>query len=243
LISTRSPPSIERLMLHRRFRALLWDNDGVLVDTEGLYFRATREVLAEVGIDLTESQYVPLFLVGNQGLEPFVEALGGRQETDRLRARRNARYSELLRTEPIGIPGAAEVLSTLAPHHRMAIVTSSSREHLALAHERTGLLRYFELLVAEGDYRRSKPHPDPYHEAVRRLQVSPEECLVIEDSRRGLLAAKAAGLTCWVVPNALSARAPLDEADSVLNNLGELPAALGLRAVGTNLDHAGRKKC
>jgi HAD superfamily hydrolase (TIGR01509 family) len=219
-------------MPHRPFRALLWDNDGVLVDTEGLYFRATRDVLAQVGIDLTESQFVALFLVSNQGIEPFVETLGGAQEADRLRARRNARYSELLRTEHVGIPGAAEVLSALAPHYRMAIVTSSSREHLALAHERTGLLRYFELLVAEGDYRRSKPHPDPYQEAVRRLQVSPEECLVIEDSRRGLLAAKAAGLTCWVVPNALSGKAPLDEADRVLNDLGELPAALGLQADG-----------
>jgi len=211
---------------------LLWDNDGVLVDTEGLYFRATRDVLAQVGIDLTESQYVALFLVSNKGLEPFVEALGGTREADRLRALRNARYSELLRTEDVGIAGAAEVLSALAPYHRMAIVTSSSREHLALAHERTGLLRYFELLVAEGDYRRSKPHPDPYQEAVRRLHVSPEECLVIEDSRRGLLAAKAAGLTCWVVPNGLSAKAPLDEADRVLKHLGELPAALGLQAGG-----------
>jgi HAD superfamily hydrolase (TIGR01509 family) len=218
-------------MPHRPFRALLWDNDGVLVDTEGLYFRATRDVLAQVGIDLTESQYVALFLVSNRGLEPFVETLGGPQEVDRLRARRNVRYSELLKTENVGIPGVAQVLSALAPHHRMAIVTSSSREHLALAHERTGLLGYFELLVAEGDYRRSKPYPDPYQEAIRRLRVAPDECLAIEDSRRGLLAAKAAGLTCWVVPNALSAKAPLDEADRVLNDLGELPAALGFQAV------------
>lgn len=213
----------------RRFRALLWDNDGVLVDTEGLYFQATRETLASVGIDLTEAQYVDLFLVGNQGMTHFADAIGGPEAMALLRMRRGARYSALLRAGNVAIPGAGPVVATLAPQYRMALVTSSSREHLALAHAGTDLLRYFELLIAEGDYLRSKPNPDPYEEAVRRMALTPQDCLVIEDSRRGLLAAKAAGLTCWVVPTELSSKASFDEADDVLESLVELPARLAGR--------------
>jgi len=209
-------------------RALLWDNDGVLVDTEGLFFQASREVLAFASIDLTTSQYVELFLVRNEGMQHFARELGGVAGVERLRAFRDVRYSELLRGADVSIEGASDVLRAVAPHYRMAMVTSSAREHLEIAHERTGVLHYFELLVAQGDYARSKPHPDPYEEAVRRLGVVPEECLAIEDSRRGLLAAKAAGLRCWVIPKGLSGNASLIEADRVLGGLGELPAALGV---------------
>ncbi|MGD0678344.1 MAG: HAD family phosphatase [Polyangiaceae bacterium] len=215
-------------MAKRPYRALLWDNDGVLVDTEGLYFEATRGVLADVGVEFTQAEYVELFLVDNRGLSHFADRLGGTIGVDQLRVKRNRRYSELLFGQDVVIPGASAALTAVAPHYRMAMVTSSSREHLAIAHERSGFLRHFELLLAEGDYPRSKPHPDPYLEAVRRLGVAADECLVIEDSRRGLLSAKAAGLTCWVVPGALSGHASLAEADRFLRDLSELPIALGL---------------
>jgi HAD superfamily hydrolase (TIGR01509 family) len=214
------------------FRALLWDNDGVLVDTEGLFFQATREALARAGVTISQAQYVKHFLVSNRGLEAFAEALGGAAAIARVRVDRGTRYSELLRSERVAIPGADEVLAALAPHHRMALVTSSSPEHLLLAHARTACLRHFETIVAEGDYPRSKPNPDPYEEALRRLNLAPEECLAIEDSRRGLLAAKAAGLTCWVVPTPLSAAACLDEADAILPSLSDLPGRLGFRRPG-----------
>jgi HAD superfamily hydrolase (TIGR01509 family) len=228
-------PSLQGQALHpegldvygNRFRALLWDNDGVLVDTEILYFQATREVLAGAGVELTEAQYVELFLVDNVGIAHFASRLGEASEIDRLRARRNARYSSLLAESDVTIPGAPDVLAALAPHFRMGMVTSTSREHLAIAHARAGLLRHFEIVVAEGDYARSKPHPDPYQEAVRLLGVEPNECLVIEDSRRGLLAAKAAGLACWVVRSRFSHRSSFAEADRILDDVRALPEALG----------------
>ena len=72
----------------------------------------------------------------------------------------------------------------------------------------------------------SKPHTEPYLAAVARFGARPEECLVIEDSRRGLLSAKAAGLRCWVVPSPLTAASPFDEADRRFSSLAELSAAL-----------------
>lgn len=108
----------------------------------------------------------------------------------------------------------------------MAIVTSSQREPFDCIHRRGGILRHFELVLTREAYARSKPDPEPYLTALSRLGLPADECLVIEDSERGLRAAKAAGLRCWVVPSALTRGSRFEAADRVLADLNELRAAL-----------------
>lgn len=207
--------------------AILFDNDGVLVDTERHYFRANREVLAGVGVDLDEADYVELFLREGTGAWHLAEARGLAAEViDGLRAARDRRYVELLDDGPIVVPGVAELLPRLAARYRMAIVTSSEPGPFARTHARTGLLPHFELVLTRVDYQRSKPDPEPYLCAVDRLGLRPERCLVIEDSERGLRAAKAAGLTCWVVPSGLTVGGRFDAADAVLPDLAAAAARL-----------------
>jgi HAD superfamily hydrolase (TIGR01509 family) len=207
--------------------ALLFDNDGVLVDTEALYYRANREVLAGVGVALDEASYVELFLREGIGAWHLAEARGLSADaiTD-LRATRDRRYAELLDEVPIAIPGVADLLPALAARYRLAIVTSSEPGPFARTHARTGLLSHFELVLTRVDTQRSKPDPEPYLCAVARLGLSPERCLVIEDSERGLRAAKAAGLTCWVVPSGLTAGGRFEAADAVLPDLAAVAARL-----------------
>ena len=209
------------------WEAILFDNDGVLVDTEGLYYRANREVLAGVGVALDEATYVELFLREGTGAWHLAEARGLSAEavTD-LRAARDRRYAELLDEVPIAIPGVAGLLPSLAARYRLAIVTSSEPGPFARTHARTGLLSHFELVLTRVDTQRSKPDPEPYLCAVARLGLSPERCLVIEDSERGLRAAKAAGLTCWVVPSGLTAGGRFEAADAVLPDLAAVAARL-----------------
>jgi HAD superfamily hydrolase (TIGR01509 family) len=212
-------------------KAIFWDNDGVLVDTEHLYYRATREVLAEIGASLGEEQYVELFLRRNTGAWHLAEERGlSRAEIARLRAKRNALYGELLRAGGTVIAGVEEVLRALAPRYRMAVVTSSSREHFDLVHAASGLLRYFEFALTREDYERSKPDPEPYLRALARAGLAPGECLAIEDSERGLAAATAAGLECIVVPSRLTAGGDFRRAARVLAHIRELPAVLAERA-------------
>ena len=104
----------------------------------------------------------------------------------------------------------------------MAIVTSSHRAHFEAIHRSTGLPQFFEFVLAREDYGLSKPDPEPYLSAVARLGLSAGECLVIEDSERGLRAAKAAGLTCWVIPSALTASSNFAAADRRFDSLAEL---------------------
>ncbi|HVV17177.1 MAG TPA: HAD family phosphatase [Polyangia bacterium] len=209
------------------FDAILFDNDGVLVDTESLYYRANRDVLATVGVHLNEATYVELYL--RQGVGAFHLAAARGLSPDAivaLRAARNRLYNDLVAHEDISIPGVFEVVRRLAARYRLAIVTSAEPEPFARTHARTGLLPLFELVLTRADTVRAKPAPDPYLLAVSRLGVPAARCLVIEDSERGLRAAKAAGLSCWVVPSGLTRGSNFGAADGVLPDLAAAAARL-----------------
>jgi HAD superfamily hydrolase (TIGR01509 family) len=206
---------------------VFFDNDGVLVDTEHLYMEASRAVLADCGIGLPEADYIELFMRQNRGLLHFADLCGWTADELRdRRARRNALYAGLLARAPLVLDGVEETLEALHGRTRLAIVTSSRRDHFDLIHGRTGLLRYFDFVLTEGDYPVSKPDPAPYLAAVTRAGVDPSSCLVVEDSERGLAAAVAAGLRCIVVPSRLTRGARFDGAWRVLDDVRDVPRAI-----------------
>ena len=208
-------------------KAILWDNDGVLVDTEPLYFLATRETLATRGITIDEAQYLELFLQQSRGILHFADEHGwSEEELKRVRRERSALYSELLREHSRVIDGAEEVLAALHGRYTMGIVTSSQREHFDIIHAKSGLLKYIDFVLTSGDYQNPKPHPEPYLKAVERAGVAKEACIVIEDSERGLAAATAAGLKCVIVPSRLTAGRPFSGAYKVLGDVREVLTVL-----------------
>ena len=173
-------------------RAILWDNDGVLVDTEKVFFEANRRALATLGVQASWADFEEINLRRGESLLSL-SGLDG-DDLRALFARRDALYSELLSTEEITIAGMGELLGRLAPRFRMGIVTSSSREHFELIHARSGLIQHFEFHLVAEDYPLSKPHPDGYLAGIRRTGLPPDRCLAIEDSPRGVASAQAAGL-------------------------------------------------
>lgn len=210
-----------------RVQVLLWDNDGVLVDTEHLYFEATRDALARTGIALSLDHYRELNL--RQGRSCFDLALDAgvsSEATAALKRERDAAYHARVCAGVELIDGVRDTLAALHGRFPMAIVTSSRPENLHAVHRHHGIDRYFDLVVASGDYARSKPHPDPYLEAARRLGVDPTVCTVIEDSERGLRAALAAGMQCLVIPNELTRSADFSGAHRILTNIREVPTHL-----------------
>jgi HAD superfamily hydrolase (TIGR01509 family) len=135
-------------------------------------------------------------------------------------------YAGLLGKEPIIIHGARDALEELSARYTMGVVTSSRPDHFAIIHGRTGFMKYFRFAVMSGDYSHSKPHPEPYLLALERSGFRAEECLVVEDSARGLAAAKAAGIRCVVVPNEFTRNSDFTGAYRVLGSLSELPGIL-----------------
>ena len=204
---------------------ILWDNDGVLVDTEGLYFRATQTVLATVGVQLTAQQFRQISLRDGKSAFKLAEERGiTRDEVACLRRERDQVYSDLLRAECPLIKGARETLRSLYGSVRMGIVTSSSREHFEIAHARSGLTEYLDFVFTREDYEQTKPHPEPYLTAMKGHNLDPTQCLVVEDTERGLAAATAAGLECLVVLSEWTKDGDFRTARKVLRDISEVPA-------------------
>ena len=209
------------------FKAILWDNDGVLVETEHLYFQATQHVLASAGIPLTQDQYIELFLIQGKGAWHLAEERGiAPGDIERLRDQRNARYAESLAQGPHTIAGVEPVLAALHGRYVMGVVTSSRKDHFDVIHRSTGLLKYFDFVLAAGDYSHSKPDPAPYLLAIEKSGVDSEACVAIEDSERGLASATAAGIRCIVVPTALTQGCRFNGAHRVFGTIGEILAVL-----------------
>jgi HAD superfamily hydrolase (TIGR01509 family) len=204
---------------------ILWDHDGVLVSTEHLYFQATAEALAEAGVTLTLQQYQQFHLVESRGSWHLAEHLS-ETEVDRLRRARNARYIEMLTAGDVLVPGAIALLQRLKSRYRMAVVTSSLKEPFDAIHRSSGLRDVVEFVLTNEDYGASKPDPEPYLTAVARLGVAKENCLVVEDSTRGLTAARAAGLRCWIIRSDITAGLDFEGADRQFDTLAAVGEAL-----------------
>ena len=216
------------------FKAILWDNDGVLVDTEHLYCEATRQVFAGAGITLGDADYREMFLTGNMGAWQRLTAQGRPQaEIARIRDERNEIYSTLLRGRDHAIDGVREVLQSLHGRYAMGVVTSSRRDHFEIIHATTGMLTYFDFVLTREQYVNSKPDPEPYLAGIAKTGFSAAQCLAVEDTPRGLTAATGAGARCVVIPNALTATGDFTTAYKVLRDIRELPALLGERAGST----------
>ncbi len=182
-------------------RYILFDHDGVLVDTEFWYYKAAERALADVGLALDKDQYLRDM---NQGLGTWAQAraAGIDEETiGRQRAARNNYYQEYLRTQAIEIDGVMEALAELSRHARMAIVTTAKRADFELIHEKRHIRQFMDFVLVREDYERAKPHPEPYLTGLQRFGATKEETLVVEDSPRGLQSAVAAGIDCAIVHN------------------------------------------
>ncbi len=211
------------------FDVILFDNDGVLVDTEPLFLKATQELLATVDVILTAEDYHEISMRRGRSVFELASARGiSDAEIRSLRARRGRRYSELIEEGVRVLEGVSETLERLHGIVPMAIVTSSDRDHFDRIHNQTGLVRFFDFVLAEGDYTDHKPHPAPYLMAAARMGVAPARCLVIEDTERGLDSATAAGMACIAIPNELSGAGNFEDAHAVLDSMKDLWRLLGL---------------
>lgn len=208
--------------------ALFWDNDGILVDTEPIYFDVTRISLATLGVELTHDHYLQLSLREGRSCYDLAQGRGvAPEEIERAKQVRNAHYIARLEEGVDPMPGVEATLERLHGEFPMAVVTSSYKEPFGLIHARSGLLRYFDFVLASGDYDRHKPHPEPYLAAAERAGVDPADCWAVEDTERGVQSAVAAGMRAIAIPTELSRGGDFSAATHVLDNIATLPQLLG----------------
>jgi HAD superfamily hydrolase (TIGR01509 family) len=204
-------------------QGILWDNDGVLVDTERLFYEANRDLFQRYGVALDEQHFFDWYLADNCGAWHLMAPVPGPQRIEALRAERNRAYAQRLAGEHIpAMDGVAALLAALAPRVRMGVVTSSNADHFHIIHGRLDLLRHFEFVLTGESYADSKPSPEPYLLGLERLGLPARDCVVIEDSPRGLQAAVAAGIRCIVLRHALTRRHSFPGAYRVVDSMAQL---------------------
>ena len=215
--------------------AVIFDMDGVLLDSEPIHQEATRRLMADLGVAGVDVEDPGL--VGLTDLEIF--ALLRRRhhlapEARELAERFTVTLTALLRERATPLPGVPEVpRALLAGGHRLALASSSSVSVIAVTLDTLGVRALFEQVVSGAEVGRGKPSPDVFLETAKRLRVAPRACLVVEDSRNGILAARAAGMRRVAVPCPATRGHDFSEADLVLDSLPallEAAPALGLRA-------------
>jgi len=179
---------------------ILFDNDGVLVETEIWYYEASKRALKEFfDVELEFEEYMDIMTAG----EGVWVAAKNASDTEKTIARnqRDVYYQEYLRTEDIAIENVHTILKELQKQYKMGIVTTSRRVDFEIIHKNSGITEFMEFVLCVEDYPRSKPHPDPYLKGLELFGATKEETIIIEDSQRGLISANRAGIDCVIVHN------------------------------------------
>lgn len=201
---------------------ILFDHDGVLVDTEPWYYKAGERALADIGVTADKAQYLRDM---THGLGTWVQAKAAgvdERTVSRQREARDAYYQEYLRTEAIEIDGVVEALAELSRYVRMAIVTTAKRADFELIHQERQITQYMDFILVREDYTRAKPDPEPYLTGLKRFGAAKREALVVEDSSRGLSSAVAAGVDCAIVYNDFTKSHDFSQARYQIEALTEL---------------------
>jgi beta-phosphoglucomutase len=216
-------------------RAIVFDFDGVIANSEPLHFLAFRDVLAEEGVVLTEADYYARYL-GFDDVGVF-EAVGGahgpwtRERIADLVARKAVRLEALERGGSILFPGAAAAIRRASAAMPIAIASGAIGVEIRRVLQRERLMDCFTAIVAAEDAPVNKPAPDPYLRAVALLadacggRLAPADCVAIEDSRWGLESARAAGLRTVAVTHTYEASALAGAADLIIDSLDSLDLA------------------
>jgi HAD superfamily hydrolase (TIGR01509 family) len=205
---------------------ILFDNDGVLVETEPLYFEANVKALSELGIELTLERYMKIMARGGTAWEVALEAGITKEVIDKKRFQRDIYYQEFIKTREITIPNVKKILESLSKEYKMAIITTSRRVDFELIHKNSGIVEFMDFVLCVEDYPRAKPHPDPYLAGLKRFNAKVEETIVVEDSQRGLSSAVNAKIDCVIVKNEFTVSHDFSKAKYFINSLEELNTIL-----------------
>ena len=205
---------------------LLFDNDGVLVETEPYYFKANVKALREFGLELEFDVYMEIMARGGTAWEIAQKQGISKRDIDKKRQLRDVYYQEFIQSQEIEIDGVVDILKELSKKYKMGIVTTSRRVDFDLVHQKREIVSYMDFTLCVEEYPRAKPHPDPYLAGMKKFNALKEECLVIEDSQRGLTSAVNAGIECVVVKNEFTKTHDFSKADYRIDTLHSLESLL-----------------
>ena len=216
-------------------RALVFDFDGVILDTETPFFRSWQEIYQKHGYDISIQDWGSMLGSSSDPEDPYdrlEDYLGASLDREAIRLKRINREMELLETEAI-LPGVESVLiEGRRLGLKLAVASSSERSWVTTHLERLDLLSLFECIMCAEDVQFTKPHPDLYEAVCNALDLQPVQAIAFEDTMNGVLAAKRAGLYCVAIPTPITQHLPMVEADMVVTSLEDVELQELIERVG-----------
>lgn len=204
-------------------KAVIFDMDGVIIDSEPIYFRIISEMLREMDIKITHDELSKF--VGRSDLwETFKKNYDLDIDVSEISTEEQKRFISYLNThfDEGPIDGVSELIKKLDKEDYPLVLASSSKmENINTVLTKLGLIDYFSLRISGADLETSKPHPEIFLKAAEMARSVPEKCLVIEDSENGVKAAKAAGMKCIGYQNPNSGNQDLTEADWIIDHFDQ----------------------
>ena len=203
-------------------KAVIFDMDGVIIDSEPIHFEVDMQTMREFGVNIskdelnkyvgTTNEYMLNDLINKYKIQRSLKEI--------LEYKMELTIRRIKETKINAISGIPELLISLKHNNiKTAIGSSSPKELIITVIEKFQLGKYFDCIVSGDEVKEGKPKPDIYLEVSKRIGVNPEECIVIEDSRNGVLAAKNAGMKCFGFRNVNSGNQDLSKADIIVDSI------------------------
>ncbi|MBI1730064.1 HAD family phosphatase [Candidatus Acetothermia bacterium] len=204
-------------------QVVIFDLDGLLARTEELHSEAWRATFRQIGIDVSEEEYADHWIRQGKGHLGYLAEKNHPIDPAPLILQKNERFTKLVAERLESMPGALRLLDELKRHHiKLGLASASRRASVELILARFKIDSYFGKVVAFEDAPRQKPYPDPFLLVASHFKVYPNECVVLEDAEKGVLAAFNAGMKCIAIPNELTQNNDFSKATLVLSSLEEL---------------------
>lgn len=206
-------------------KAFIFDMDGVLLDSEPLHFASDMKTMRHFGIEITREELEEFVgMVDREMLRTLKQRYNAPHSVaEMMEYQRNAKVASLMASDIGPIDGIRELLAELEAHHiRLAVASSSPRRLIDASLAKLAITPYFEITLSGEEVAQGKPAPDIYLEVARQLDVTPGECVVLEDSGAGVKAAKSANMKCIGFLNPSSGNQDLSGADLVVRSIREI---------------------
>jgi len=224
-------------------RGIICDLDGTLIDSEPLHHRSYKIALEQFGLPFDTRQYADMF--GTKGEQFVMKVMGDKADIDVATAvvdRKTEIYHELLAQEGMqAAPGASSFLERMKARYKLALATATRKDNLAPVFQLVGFGGWFDAVVTADDALKSKPDPEPFLLAASKLDLPPDECVVIEDGVHGVAAARAAGTKCIGVAACDKFGRDLSGADLILDSLDDITYET-IEGLGTQESHPAHIK-
>jgi beta-phosphoglucomutase family hydrolase len=201
-------------------KAVIWDMDGVIIDSAPYHFKAWQEVFQNRGGTFTEEDFKHYFGQRNDTIIRNVLGAGlSTSQIDTIADEKERNYRQRVSPHIKPLPGAIELIKSLKEHgFKLALASSAPIENIQLVIQGLGINNYFHVIVSGREVKEGKPSPQGFLLAAKKLGVAPDNCIVVEDAVAGVTAAKRAGMYCLAVTNT-HPRVSLKEADLITDTL------------------------